>query len=468
MRQTPALLLALVTVMGVAVLLLQEAGQVEDLLATNAIVEAPERPGEAWTGQEEAGHTPAADREGVTEPGDEGEAEEGGEAWSDEFAVTLGEIFDSEKATVVWRLAFPGTASSSLRDWLTRASQTLPLYRLASCATPTLVDCARAPPYIPGMAEALAKAGVEAEGAGEGGRREPALAGEAARQTALQAFQWTAGKHLKLQDYEQHMSLARKREGVERVQAPAAEEARQDHTLVATMLREPGQYAKRTFFNQFEVVASTAESMRRRYCSVPLSAKMILFDWAFEERTQRMLNETSLAEWIDLAHWRWNYFTRGLADDYEDTLWLRCEADDPTTRDEALAKNMPLEEEGASLLVRAQQALMGMAFFGIYDRLAESVELLSFTFCWDVSKTGFAWKQAIGLDGMPAEEHVERGEQVLSAEELAVLQQRNRLDTQLFQFADLEFERRVQAMRSWKAQGFACRDYASECGLRCS
>ena len=109
----------------------------------------------------------------------------------------------------------------------------------------------------------------------------------------------------------------------------------------------------------------------------------------------------------------------------------------------------------------AEARLLDMEFFGIFDRLTESYELLAYTFCWNWEETMFTDR---GLT-----RHDKRGTALdnISRKEVDRIKMRNSLDVALFELAERVFDERLANMRYEKAQGYRCRLPKSDCALVC-
>lgn len=124
---------------------------------------------------------------------------------------------------------------------------------------------------------------------------------------------------------------------------------------------------------------------------------------------------------------------------------------------------MAVSKQGveSDLYKEAEARLLDMEFFGVFDRLSESYELLAYTFCWNWDETDFTDR---GLS-----RHDKRGTALdnISRREVERIRARNSLDVALFEVAERVFDERLANMRYEKAQGYRCHLPKSDCALAC-
>jgi len=357
-------------------------------------------------------------------------------SYADLYPTTAEEIFlEDERKSLIFRLGFPSTSSSNMRNVIVEASEISVSgdlsVRLPQCASAVLVGC------------------------GE-------VSGEQSREAALDHFRLYAGKIATTPtDAGQHLALGRKEETVWTL--VEKEEFNEDFLLRATMLREPTQYANRVFQDQ-RTFDGTVEEMKKKMGIQGVSKTYFFFDQLFEEMTQCSVEYVTFEQWVDLSYWRWNYFVRGMADDYVSTIWLRYSSRVTTTRDSAWAEN-ELGAESA-LLQSAVKKLHEFAFFGIYDKLELSMELFAFTFCIDFDALGFTFKRPTKAMKNP-ELHLARGAALVGDEGYRAMRDKHRLDYLYFEYAEDLFDRRVAAMHAAKERGYRCMLPDTSCGLLC-
>lgn len=362
----------------------------------------------------------------------------------DRFPVSPEELFGPQPASMAYRLAFPSTASTQLLGLLERLSAAVAergSQRLPQCVSPTLVGC------------------------GEPG-------GSLSKGDALYHFQGWAGRPLVDVDIGQHLSLGRKERLLESRKAFGEEYVfpeRMENTyygLQFSFMQEAGVTFERPPWIGEDTTWREEILLRNTILREPMQYAFRMYadkwDRSFTERTGRELEKLSLDEWVEAAHWRWNYFTRGLADDYKKTLWLREVSHDTTERQEAGRVND--EGENSSLLQTAVKNLHTFAFFGIFDRLDESVRLFAFTYCIPLEDLQFSVRPQ-RADSI--EEHLGRAADLVGDASYDAFVRYNRLDVLLFGYAEELFEARLQAMENAIAQGYRCKLANSSCGVLC-
>lgn len=341
------------------------------------------------------------------------------------FSSSVAELLEEDMPTVLVRLGFPSTSSTHMRSTIEKIGSLSADERLQNCLRPQFVGCGNV------------------------------------HEEALQHLQHRAGNFTTLPDVGQHVALQRKVDLVKR--QIAEEEGLDEEPLLVTMLREPAQYAHRVFHDR-SPTGKTFEEELISFGVSTLSHQFLHFDYVFEEVTQCSLVVATEEQWIDLAHWRWNYFTRGLANDYSLSLWMTSKRYWSRTRDEEWALN--LQGSTSRMLHDAIDNLNSMAFFGIMDRLEESMELLAFSLCVDFDALGFEVKPPSRTPLKP-EEHLARGADAIGAQAYATMRSRNVLDFLLFDYAEILFDRRLESMKVAKELGYRCLLPDSACGISC-
>eukprot|EP01094_Clydonella_sp_ATCC50884_P017757 TRINITY_DN3158_c0_g1_i1.p1 TRINITY_DN3158_c0_g1~~TRINITY_DN3158_c0_g1_i1.p1 ORF type:complete len:572 (-),score=113.02 TRINITY_DN3158_c0_g1_i1:504-2219(-) len=351
------------------------------------------------------------------------------------------DVFSGSPSSLLFRLAFPSGASSLLRDNIERLAGVPPSERIHNCTRPVLVGCGSIDTSV---------AGIQSTGALSGLSLFRAFAGNIA------ALPNDAGG--------QHTVLERKQQTAQSLADAHPNKYRSSPILRATMLREPSQYAKRIWRG--------VDGMDRAHPAMrppgAISDRWVRFDRTFEGATNCSLDVATMPQWVSLAHWRWNYFTRGLAGEYPHKLLLDSERDAFTEREHAWSMNE--HGVGARQLLDAVAALHSFHFFGIFDRIPESMELFAFTFCSDVGHIEHEFSTRIMRSREELSDRGDRTARGMAAVGEAtdrVMRQRNRLDFVLFQYAEHVFDQRLEEMRTARAAGYRCKLTHSPCGLAC-
>jgi uncharacterized membrane protein YgcG len=145
--------------------------------------------------------------------------------------------------------------------------------------------------------------------------------------------------------------------------------------------------------------------------------------------------------------------------------------DEGADEDAAAADN----EGGSSpLLELAKQRLLGMSFFGLFERLDESMELLAHKMCWDHGALEFRKRtQRTALDALavavavrPTSVSVLGGEpeEDDAAAVAATIERNNAVDRALYAFAARVFDAHLRAMRADRDErGVVCRFLDTGC-----
>lgn len=341
------------------------------------------------------------------------------------FPTSVKELFEDDTPTVLSRLGFPSTSSTHMRATLEKIGSLTAGQRLPHCPRPRVVGCG----YL--------------------------------RDEAFAQLQHHGGNFTTLPDVGQHIALRKK---VDLIKGQISEhEGLDKEPLVVTMLREPAQYAHRIFHDR-QPTGKTFEEELKSFGLTTLSHQLLHFDFAFEDVTQCSLMVATEEQWIDLAFWRWNYFTRGLANDYSQSLWMTSKRYWSRSREEEWELN--LQGSSSRMLRDAIDALHSMAFFGIFDRLEESMELLAFTLCVDFEALGFALEESRRTPIKP-EEHLARGADAIGDQAYTTMRKRNVLDFLLFEYAETLFDQRLESMSIAKELGYRCLMADSTCGIAC-
>eukprot|EP01094_Clydonella_sp_ATCC50884_P000495 TRINITY_DN10384_c0_g1_i1.p1 TRINITY_DN10384_c0_g1~~TRINITY_DN10384_c0_g1_i1.p1 ORF type:complete len:425 (-),score=159.65 TRINITY_DN10384_c0_g1_i1:212-1390(-) len=372
-------------------------------------------------------------------------------------------VFLSETRTPIYRLAFPSSSSSNLQNTIKAGATQKSSRRIMDCLRPALVGC---------MNETVVRVDATpqlfAEGGDGDGSDGVAVVSARRTQEAAEASMvvqmgplWVAESH----QGGQHSGAAVKEQAVLSVVdcgAAPNHNVRTDVLLRTVMLREPGQYVHRMFGSR--VKATRADV--RKLGFFPRSASYLFFDQGFEYATNCSLDYATLEQYVDLAHWRWNVWTRGLTEDYVSGLFFHSKCSTGISREEAWRKNNAGAD--SELFQRAVQKLHQFDFFGIFDRLEESMELLAFERCWNFNDLNVEFKLSEnGLAHGDEEWHKARGAHALGREGWALFAERNRLDVLLFEYAEKVFDHRVAEMRAAQARGYRCRVHDSTCGIVC-
>lgn len=208
-------------------------------------------------------------------------------------------------------------------------------------------------------------------------------------------------------------------------------------------------------------------------CPYQYARKMFLSRKAFDREAPNYHN-LSFGEWIEKATWRSNQMTRWLGRvDQDKSIWhsnnmIQSPPEYETFDDSYVISQNSLVAHGqeSELLERAWQRLQKMAWFGVFDRLRESYDLLSFTFCrdgWDgkifyeEEKNTATGKDILrfmrddrkgGLDESTTDEELDRFETLIT--------ERNQLDIVLLERANKVLDERLKQMRDMKSRGVKC------------
>lgn len=208
-------------------------------------------------------------------------------------------------------------------------------------------------------------------------------------------------------------------------------------------------------------------------CPYQYARKMFLSRKAFDREAPNYHN-LSFGEWIEKATWRSNQMTRWLGRIHQDkSIWhsnnmIQSPPDYETFDDSyVMGQNfLLLDGQESELLERAWRRLQKMAWFGVFDRLRESYDLLSFTFCrdgwegkifYEEEKNTATGKDLLrfmrddrkgGLDESTTDEELDRFQTLIT--------ERNQLDIVLLERANNVLDERLNQMRDMKSRGVKC------------
>lgn len=208
-------------------------------------------------------------------------------------------------------------------------------------------------------------------------------------------------------------------------------------------------------------------------CPYQYARKMFLSRKAFDREAPNYHN-LSFGGWIEKATWRSNQMTRWLGRvDQDKSIWhsnnmIQSPPEYETFDDSYVISQNSLVAHGqeSELLERAWQRLQKMAWFGVFDRLRESYDLLSFTFCrdgfegkifYEEEKNTATGKDILrfmrddrkgGLDESTTDEELDRFETLIT--------ERNQLDIVLLERANKVLDERLKQMRDMKSRGVKC------------
>ena len=173
----------------------------------------------------------------------------------------------------------------------------------------------------------------------------------------------------------------------------------------------------------------------------------ITFDGIFFNVSKKynFKNETTLVDYIEDAHHRWNLFARGLYGDLGRHSFITAIPEDANiTREEAEKRR----EEGlnSDLYKVAKQRMESLAHISIFERMEESMELLCWTFCWNEDKIPFEFKDKTGI-------HTSDD---LEPDVREAFEKYHNIDVQLYQDALELFDKRYEEMKSQKGRGIMC------------
>jgi hypothetical protein len=177
----------------------------------------------------------------------------------------------------------------------------------------------------------------------------------------------------------------------------------------------------------------------------------IIWDKSYNTRMNvSSMEHVSVETWTETAFWRWNLFARALAGTHYKHRILHFDTE-PGTRADAIAVNT--RGSRSALYKKALARLNKLEFFGIFERLPDTMELLAFTFCWDLDQSTF--KAHHGRK--PA----------VSAALRNITNVRFGIDRLLYEYGKAEFSRRLARMREKKRQGWLCEFARRGCGVLC-
>ena len=173
----------------------------------------------------------------------------------------------------------------------------------------------------------------------------------------------------------------------------------------------------------------------------------VTFDFIFFDVSKKFnsKNETTLVDYIEESHYRWNLFARGLYGDLGRHIFIASSMEDANiTRVEAEKRR----EEGlnSDLYIVAKQRLESLAHISIFERMSDSIELLCWTFCWNKDEIPFTYKKP----------HVYLERDDLTQEEIEAFEKYHNIDVQLYKDALELFDKRFNEMKAQKEKGIMC------------
>lgn len=216
-----------------------------------------------------------------------------------------------------------------------------------------------------------------------------------------------------------------------------------------TMVRDPFFWFMRTF----EKKSRSTKNSNLTFMFAPT--------WRQRNLTTRPDTEVSIHEFAEKAFWKWNVFSRTLAGNFSGGKILSNKLDnDNITLATARALNAEVKDgRSSAMLELAQTRLLGMSFFGIFERIQDTMDLLAHSMCWDPDQLGFT--RRLQRESFPALDPERAAEDPEAA--IALINANNALDRRLYDFALRVFNERVQAMRDDQSAGIVCRFLDTGC-----
>jgi hypothetical protein len=160
------------------------------------------------------------------------------------------------------------------------------------------------------------------------------------------------------------------------------------------------------------------------------------------------LANISIEEWVDKAWWRHNLFTKMLATETTQLIWVQGNVgreimkEHPVlpSKNESDAENELGKE--SEWFKTALSNLKEMPFFGLHHRLTDTFELMGFRLCFPVFEKEHAY--------------MKKKSRTMSKTLEEIVKRRFKLDTLLLEAAEPIFDEMVADMRRKKAQGVLC------------
>lgn len=233
--------------------------------------------------------------------------------------------------------------------------------------------------------------------------------------------------------YDQVVSIMTQELGELSDKSSASDDERNQKVLITT-LRDPGSYAVKWYRNRMT--------------------------W---DRDVGGMADATFAEWINLAPWRMNYITRmlGAQPDRKSvprTYFSHGDSDGEETflQDAYMKGQNQLGPEDSEVFQLALDRLKNdFDHFGLFHRLQDSWDLLSYRFCWNIGER----KVLDGKDlrGCEAVEQLYTDDDGTRASEVwSIVRERNQLDIALLEIADKIMDERLVRMQAEKANGVLC------------
>jgi len=192
---------------------------------------------------------------------------------------------------------------------------------------------------------------------------------------------------------------------------------------------------------------------------------MFVPTWRKRNVTKLPDAEVPISEFAEKAFWKWNIFSRALTGNYSGGKLLnKFIENDNITREIAHRLNEEVRSGNSATLDLAKERLLSMSFFGIFELIEESMQLLAHTMCWDY--TGLDFKKRLHKEQFPELERKPNGDPEQTEATIALIEKNNALDRELYSFARSVFEQRVADMNKDKSQNIICRFANSNCHIR--
>eukprot|EP00750_Incisomonas_marina_P001165 INCI10960.1.p1 GENE.INCI10960.1~~INCI10960.1.p1 ORF type:complete len:226 (+),score=49.49 INCI10960.1:641-1318(+) len=201
--------------------------------------------------------------------------------------------------------------------------------------------------------------------------------------------------------------------------------------------------------------------MKKKSRSLKQSQLTFMFapTWRQRNLTTRPDTEVSIHEFAEKAFWKWNVFSRTLAGNFSGGKVLSNKLDnDNITLAAARALNDEVKDGSSAMLALAQARLLDMSFFGIFERIQDTMDLLAHSMCWDPDQLDFTRRMQREIFPALDPKHTED-----PSATIALINANNALDRRLYDFAVNIFNERVQAMRDDQSAGIVCRFLDSGC-----
>jgi hypothetical protein len=233
---------------------------------------------------------------------------------------------------------------------------------------------------------------------------------------------------------------------------PNCEQQQQQHNISCVLSNF--QYSPKTHNNLHKVklLADRPFTILRKSGLFVMSQYTMRQNWdrrfpEFNPNATALAN-ISIEEWVDKAWWRHNLFTKMLATDTTQLIWVQGNVGRDIMKEHPVlpSKNESDTEnelgKDSDWFKMALSNLEEMPFFGLHHRLTDTFELMGFRLCFPVFEKEHTFqRQKTRFMSKTLEEIVNR---------------RFKLDMLLLEAAEPIFDEMVADMRRKKAQGMLC------------